>query len=53
MDTFMCMDKTWMDETYVYGWESWMDEIFEYDCCVLIMCITVYMYTYVMCDFPV
>jgi hypothetical protein len=49
----MCMDKTWMDETYVYGWESWMDEIFEYDCCVLIMCITVYMYTYVMCDFPV
>jgi hypothetical protein len=29
-----------------------MDEIFMYDCCVLVMCKTVYMYDYVyICDF--
>jgi hypothetical protein len=30
-----------------------MDEIFVYDCCLLIMSMTIYMFDYVMCDFPV
>jgi hypothetical protein len=27
-----------MDETYVYRWESWMDEIIVYDCIYVYMC---------------
>jgi hypothetical protein len=30
-----------------------MDEILGYDCCVLIMSTTVYLYDYVRCNFPV